>query len=576
MGLRERGKACLENILSQSLSIVRFGPRALVTPNTRMSFSSSPTRSLSIGPLGRRLLGLFMTVLALSLVGSAIGVWSLRHIGQSTDDMVQHSVANERLVADAYRLQAINAERYKAVALSSEPEVGQAIGADIAATQQQYDRLLATLAQRLAGTADEELLSRVKARAADFHEAQAALVQARDFGLTSRIQQVYGERFLPASQALLGSLEALTQSQRQSIDTAALAVGGWSLRARWSLLAFGSLSLVLGTLLALWLVRSITRPIALASDTAQRVAGLDLRQDIVGHDRDETGHMLTSLSVMQSALRSLAGQVSTSVHSLHTASSEMANGNAHLSTRTEEAAASLQETAAALEHVTRAVQQSAETAEHAEARAAQAAATAHEGSNVVTRMEQTMQQVAHSAHQIGDITGMIDSIAFQTNILALNAAVEAARAGEQGRGFAVVASEVRSLANRSAEAAREIKALIQASVQQVDAGATLAADAGRTMAQVVAAIQDAARTMADIRSSHHAQQQDILSIHSALSRLDQMTQQNAALVEESAAATESLRGQAHELAAQVSRFRLPGELAHALPSPMPTRLLAAA
>ena len=416
----------------------------------------------------------------------------------------------------------------------------------------------------------------MKARAADFHEAQAALVQARDFGLTSRIQQVYGERFLPASQALLGSLDALTQSQRQSIDTAALAVGGWSQQARWSLLAFGSLSLVLGTLLALWLVRSITRPIALASDTAQRVAGLDLRQDIVGHDRDETGHMLTSLSVMQSALRSLAGQVSTSVHSLHTASSEMANGNAHLSTRTEEAAASLQETAAALEHVTRAVQQSAETAEHAEARAAQAAATAHEGSNVVTRMEQTMQQVAHSAHQIGDITGMIDSIAFQTNILALNAAVEAARAGEQGRGFAVVASEVRSLANRSAEAAREIKALIQASVQQVDAGATLAADAGRTMEQVVAAIQDAARTMADIRSSHHAQQQDILSIHSALSRLDQMTQQNAALVEESAAATESLRGQAHELAAQVSRFRLPGELAHALPSPMPTRLLAAA
>ena len=534
----------------------------------------SPSRPLAIGPLGRRLLGLFLTVLTLSLVGSAIGVWSLRHIGRSTDAMVQRSVAHERLVADAYRLQAINAERYKAVALSSEPEVGEAIGADIAATQQQYEGLMTALAEQLAGTADEELLARVKARAAEFQEAQAALVQARDFGVTARIQQVYGERFLPASRALLGALEALTQSQRHAIDAAALKVAGWSERARWSLLAFGALSIVLGMLLALWLVRSITRPIALASDTAQRVADLDLRQDIVGHDRDETGHMLTSLSAMQSALRSLAGQVSTSVHSLHTASSEMANGNAHLSTRTEEAAASLQETAAALEHVTRAVQQSAETAEHAETRAAEAAATAREGSSVVTRMEQTMQQVAQSAHQIGDITGVIDAIAFQTNILALNAAVEAARAGTQGRGFAVVASEVRSLANRSAEAAREIKALIHASVQQVDAGAVLAANAGRTMEQVVSAIQDAARTMADIRASHHAQQHDILSIHTALSRLDQMTQQNAALVEESAAATESLRSQAHELAAQVSRFRLPGEPAHALPSP--TRLLAAA
>ncbi|WP_404300412.1 methyl-accepting chemotaxis protein [Alicycliphilus denitrificans] len=541
-----------------------------------MPLSSSASRSLSIGPLGRRLLGLFLTVLALSLVGSAIGVWSLRHIGQSTDDMVQRSVANERLVADAYRLQAINAERYKAVALSSEPEVGEAIGADIAATRQQYDALIATLAQRLAGTADENLLAQVNQRSADFHEAQAALVQARDFGLTARIQQVYGERFLPASQALLGSLDALTRSQRQSIDAAALAVGDWSQRARWSLLAFGALSVVLGTLLALWLMRSITRPIALASDTAQRVAGLDLRQDIVGHERDETGHMLTSLALMQGALRRLAGQVGRSVHGLHLASTEMANGNAHLSSRTEEAAASLQETAAALEHVTRAVQQSAETAQHTEARAVQAAAAAREGSSVVTRVVQTMQQIAHGAHKIGDITGVIDAIAFQTNILALNAAVEAARAGGQGRGFAVVAGEVRSLANRSAEAAREIKALITASVQQADAGASLAANAGRTMEQVVAAIQDAAGTMAGIRASHHAQQQDILAIHQALSRLDQMTQQNAALVEQSAAATESLRGQAHELAAQVNQFRLPGDAAQAAPTLPPALRLAPA
>jgi methyl-accepting chemotaxis protein len=491
----------------------------------------------------------------------------LLRIGQSTDDIVQRSVSNERLVADAYRLQAINAERYKAVALSSEPEVGETLGADIAETQQQYDALIDTLAQRLARTVDEERLAHVNTQVQAFHQARAALVQARDFGLTQRIREVYGTQFLPASQALLAALDALTQSQRQSIDAGALRVASWSWRAQLALVAFGALSLVLGTLLALWLVRSITRPIALASDTANRVAGLDLRHDIAGHDRDETGHMLSSLAVMQTALRHLAQQVRTSVYSLHAASTDIASGNANLSDRTEEAAASLQETAAALEHVKRALQASAETAHHTEARAAQAAAQARQGQDVVAHVVQTMQDISASAHKIADITGMIDSIAFQTNILALNAAVEAARAGEQGRGFAVVASEVRSLANRSAQAAREIKALIATSVEQVEAGSRLAGDAGRAMQQVVTAIQDAARTMADIKTGSQAQNDDITSIHSALSRLDLMTQQNAALVEESSAATESLRVQANDLTGLVSQFLLPGQPPQAVVPP---------
>ncbi len=525
-----------------------------------------PARA-TVGPLGRRLLGLFVAVLALSLVGSAIGLWSLLRIGQSTDDIVQRSVSNERLVADAYRLQAINAERYKAVALSSEPEVGETLGADIAETQRQYDALIDTLARRLARTADEEHLAHVNTQAQSFHQARAALVQARDFGLTQRIREVYATQFLPASQALLAALDALTQSQRQSIDAGALRVASWSWRAQLALVAFGALSLVLGTLLALWLVRSITRPIALASDTANRVAGLDLRHDIAGHDRDETGHMLSSLAVMQTALRHLAQQVRASVYSLHAASTDIASGNANLSDRTEEAAASLQETAAALEHVKRALQASAETAHHTEARAAQAAAQARQGQDVVAHVVQTMQDISASAHKIADITGMIDSIAFQTNILALNAAVEAARAGEQGRGFAVVASEVRSLANRSAQAAREIKALIATSVEQVEAGSRLAGDAGRAMQQVVTAIQDAARTMADIKTGSQAQNDDITSIHSALSRLDLMTQQNAALVEESSAATESLRVQANDLTGLVSQFLLPGQPPQAVVPP---------
>ncbi len=512
----------------------------------------------SIGPLGRRLLGLFAAVLALSLLGSAIGLWALQHIGVSTDDIVQRSIANERLVADAYRLQAINAERYKAVALSSEPEVGEILGADIAQTQRQYEALVDTLAQRVAGSADEARLAELGSRLQAFHSARTALVQARDYGLTQRIHEVYTTQFLPASQALLAALEELTQAQRQSIDAAAMQVANWSWTARLSLLAFGALSLVLGTLLALWLVRSITRPITLASDTANRVAGLDLRHDIQGHDRDETGHMLHALAVMQTALRHLAQQVRASVYSLHTASTDMASGNAHLSDRTEEAAASLQETAAALEHVKRALNTSAQTARHTEARAAEAATLAHQGQEVVTQVVQTMHEISHSAHKIADITGMIDSLAFQTNILALNAAVEAARAGEQGRGFAVVASEVRTLANRSAEAARQIKALIATSVQQVETGSRLAGDAGHTMQQVVHAIREAAQTMADLKAGSEAQNEDLAAIHTALAQLDNMTQQNAALVEQSSAATESLRIQANDLAGLVSQFLLPG------------------
>jgi len=522
---------------------------------------SSPAPSTT-GSLGRRLISVFLAVLVLSLVGAAIGIWSLYRINQSTEAMVQNSVANERLVADAYRLQAINSERYKAVALSSEPQVGEILGADIAQTQGQYDALIALLGQQLNTDDDAQRLDHVRSMGLGFLRARTELVAARDSGLTARINKVYAERFLPSSRGLLQALDELTHSQRQAIDLAALRVAELSKVARLSLLAFGGLALVLGTLLALWLVRSITRPIALASATADRVAGLDLRHDIVGHTRDETGHMLASLAMMQGALRTLVQQVSASVQSVRMASAEIANGNADLSNRTEQTAARLQETTSSLEYVTRNVQESADTAQRTEALAVQAASVAQQGSGVVTRVVSTMQQISRSSQKIADITGVIDSIAFQTNLLALNAAIEAAHAGEQGRGFAVVASEVRRLANRSAEAARQIKTLITESVQQVDAGTDLAGDAGRTMERVVASITHAAEAMAEIKATNQAQNQDIASIHATMSHLDQMTQQNAALVEQSAAAAESLLGQAHDLSALVGRFVLPKQAEH--------------
>jgi methyl-accepting chemotaxis protein len=513
--------------------------------------------------LGQRLLFAFFIVLVLGLIGSATGIWSLGQIHTATSHMVQHTISAERLIADAYRAQAINAERYKAAALSSEPEVGEILGADIAATQKSYDQLMAQVTALLQSPQEQQLLQQIDSAEKNFTIARTELVAARDSGLTQRIRDVYTQRFLPASVVLQTALGTLTQSQRNDIDASDATIAQWSNRARTVLLVFTALALVLGSLLALWLRRSIAQPIAAASATADRVAQLDLRHDIAGHERDEAGRMLQSLAVMQDALRGLVAQVRASAQNIRAASSEIASGNADLSMRTEETASSLQETAASLEQITLRVSQSAAAASRAETLAATAATVASQGGAAMARVEATMQGIHQSSVKIVDIIGVIDGIAFQTNILALNAAVEAARAGEQGRGFAVVANEVRSLATRSAQAAQEIKTLIGASVEQVQTGSSLVSDAGNTMGRIMAAIQEAAFTMTEITATTQAQNQDIGQINCAVSRLDQMTQQNSALVEESSAASESLKHQAQELAQLISQFVLPGHSAPA-------------
>ena len=414
--------------------------------------------------LGQRLLATFFTVLLLTLMGSAFGLWSLYRVNGATDQMVQQSVATERLVADAYRYQEVNAASYKAMALSSEPEVGDILAADILVTQQRYDALMKQLEGRLQSAQEQALLLEISVASKDFIVAQSELVAARDSGLTERIRQVYSQRFLPSSNALLTTVAALADFQRQAIDAAASQISRWSAMARIALIVFSIAALVLGTVLSLWLVKSITRPIRRAGETADRVASLDLRHDIEGHERDEAGLLLTSLGVMQGALRTLVQQVRESTRNISNASADIASGNADLSSRTEEAACSLQQTAASLELITRAVHQSAEAAHHAEAMASSACTLAVQGGKAVNEMVSTMQEILQSSRHIEDIINVIDGIAFQTNLLALNAAVEAAHAGEQGRGFSVVAAEVRSLANRSSTAARQIKALINASV----------------------------------------------------------------------------------------------------------------
>ncbi len=521
--------------------------------------------------LGRRLLATFVTVLLLTLAGSAIGVWSLRSVDAATRQAIENNVATERLVADAYRLQAINTERYKAMALSSEPEVGEILSADIERTQTQYRELMDRLATRLQTPAEQALLTGTHDKAQDFQAAVKELVTARDFGLTERIRKVFAERFEPSAAALLGSLQQLAQSQRDAIDAAGAQIAQSSQRAQVALTLFCATALLLGGVLTWWLVRSISRPIGTANATAQRVSSLDLRENIEGHNRDEAGQLLLSLNTMQEALRTLVMQVRQSAQSVRLAAHEIAQGNADLSERTEGTASSLQQTAAALEQVTQRLQQSTETAARAEHMASQASAVATEGGNAMAQVVHTMQNIQQSSRKVEEVTGVIDSIAFQTNILALNAAVEAARAGEQGRRFAVVAAEVRQLAMRAGEAAREIKGLIATSAQNVETGTALVNGAGHTMGQIVESIRNVASMISDISTTTLSQTRDINDINTAVARLDQMTQQNSALVEESAAASEGLRHQANELTHLISQFVLPPQH-EALPVPGPVRM----
>ena len=306
-----------------------------------------------------------------------------------------------------------------------------------------------------------------------------------------------------------------------------------------------------------WMLASaVTRPLERCVVLAEAVAAGDLSSHIVVDRKDETGQLLAALSRMNGSLVTMVSQVRQSAEGIATASSQIASGNQDLSSRTEQQASALQETAASMQQMTTTVQQSADNSRAAGQLAAAAADVAGKGGQVVQRVVATMSEISASSKKIADIIGVIDGIAFQTNILALNAAVEAARAGEQGRGFAVVASEVRSLAQRSGAAAREIKNLIGDSVAKVENGTRLVADAGHTMEDIVQQVKRVNDMIGEISSASNEQSTGIGQIGDAVAQLDQVTQQNAALVEESAAAAESLSQQAAQLARIVGTFKL--------------------
>ena len=516
-------------------------------------------RRLPIGPR----LGLgFAVVLVLAALISAVALWRMQASTQAIRALLDEPLVKERLVVDWQRNIHAGIRRTSAIAKSSDASLVAFFAADQADASQSSSRLQAQLETVMRSTGEQALLAEVIRQRKAYLAARDEVLRLKAADKLAESAALLDSAFLPAGTAYQAAIEAILLDQRRQIDAAARRLDVDNSASQHLIELLTGLAMVLGIGASVAIARSITGPIQQARDLAQRVADGQLQPDAApdavrcGHANDEAGQLLRALQAMRQSLAGTIGSIGVAADSISSASAEIALGNADLSHRTEQAASSLQQTASAMAQLTGNVRQSAESAAQANQLAASASSVAQRGGAVVAQMVSTMDQINGSARRIADIIGTIDGIAFQTNILALNAAVEAARAGEQGRGFAVVASEVRSLAQRSAEAAREIKTLINASVERVDTGSRLVKDAGDTMGEIVASVQRVTDIIGEITAAATEQSSGIGLINITVGSLDQMTQQNAALVEQSAAAAESLRDQAQRLSGVVSRFQI--------------------
>jgi methyl-accepting chemotaxis protein len=449
-----------------------------------------------------------------------------------------------------------NAARAEATILSSEPEIGEAFKDAVAATDAQITQARAHLEGMGLPPEDLAQMARIADGQRKVAELRTSADKFKDTGQQNKALELFRSQYQPAVAVYLKSLRDFVGMQEQA--TAQLQqflADERSTAAR--MLAGGALLMLLGlALAAAALIRSILRPLAEANALAARIAAGDLSTVLEVRREDEFGALLRSLQRMNASLAGMVRQVRQSTDSIAVASAQIAAGNQDLSQRTEQASSSLQQTASAMEQLTGTVEQTAGSAQQASALATAASDIAQQGGALVQEVVRTMSEIDAGSRRIADITGEIDGIAFQTNLLALNAAVEAARAGAQGRGFAVVAGEVRNLAQRSAKAASEIKALIGASVRQSASGAKLAGTAGGTMDDILRSVQRVTAMAGEITASTSEQSVGIAQVNGAVGMLDRMTQRNAALVEESAAAAHSLREQARHLAGAVGMFRL--------------------
>ncbi|AVT14049.1 methyl-accepting chemotaxis protein [Paracidovorax avenae] len=522
-------------------------------------------RSLSIS---RRLFLGFGCMLALLAAVAALGHFSMSAMTRQMQQITGPGAAKARLANGM--LQTVSATgihaRSAAMLGDIDPRNAEDQARKAADTLQRYAKQEAELAALLesGGATPEErqLMADIQAQSRKTRPEIEGAVKLVTDGDTVSATLGLMTRVAPPEAVWRDKLAQLVELQNTLNADAAADAQQTQTRSRLTGGALVAIAIALGLFIAWRTTATITQPIGRAVVVAERIARGDLTSRVEVRIHDETGRLLDAIAAMQEQLRALVGHIGTTADSILLASSEVASGNLDLSHRTEQTSSNLQEAASALEDLTQTVHQGADAARQANQMTASAAQVATRSGEVVSQVVRTMDVISASSRKISDIIGVIDGIAFQTNILALNAAVEAARAGEQGRGFAVVAGEVRALAGRSAEAAREIKALILASSGQVQEGSSLVAQAGATIGELVQSVQKVSSIMGEITTSAHEQSDRIGQVSQSVSALENMTQQNAALVEESSAAAGSLREQAGRLTEMVGAFRLqrsPGE-----------------
>ena len=505
--------------------------------------------------IGTRLAISFGIVILLIVAMAAFNAVEASRV-QALASEVSHAQAERLSLAEEWRYNiGINSQRTVAIGLSTGPGMASYFAEDIKRITERttaVQKRFSELETSPTGLAVQEELSEIRKRYVAMRDsiikAGAAGDEATAKTLSDKFKPIVAE-YMTAATKIVDFEKARSQEMSAEVSDAVSFM-------RLSSVAITAACVVASVLLGWLLTRSVIGPLARAQGTADRIAGGDLSIDLKASSTDEVGRLTDSLGKMQESLRTLVGGIRLSVDSIGVASSEVAMGNQDLSTRTEQSAASLQQTASSVEQLSSTVRLSADSARQADQLARQASDVAAKGGTAVAGVLAAMDGIQASSRKIADIIGTIDSIAFQTNILALNAAVEAARAGEQGRGFAVVASEVRTLAQRSAAAAKEIKALIGDSVERVAAGSTQAHSASETLNEVVASVRRVCDIVSEISAAASEQAQGIGEINESVASLDQATQQNAALVEESAAAATSLKDQAQTLAQSVQKFRL--------------------
>ena len=529
--------------------------------------------------IGARLGGAFAAVLALMVLMLGVALWQLERIADAKQTMAQTSY-RAKLAKEWSQGTVTNSVSTVAKYKSIDP-----------VDEKYHDAQMKVISDR-AGKLQKELESLVqseqgKALLADIATERAKYSVMRNEGFkmksalgadNAEVKAFFETRVIPEMRIYVGTIEKLATFQEQLFNNADNSIDATVVSATRILIGLGIAALAIGAACGWLLTRSITRPLAHAVGLARQVASGDLTADIRAESRDEVGDLVLALKTMNDNLLKTVTEVRAGTETIVTASQQIASGNLDLSSRTEQQASSLEETASSMEELTSTVRQNANNARQANVLAKNASQIAAHGGDVVSQVVSTMASINASSKKIGDIIAVIDGIAFQTNILALNAAVEAARAGEQGRGFAVVASEVRNLAQRSAAAAKEIRGLISDSVAKVDAGGRLVDEAGVTMQEIVQGIGRVTDIMGDIAMASAEQTTGIEQVNEAITQMDGVTQQNAALVEEAAAAAASLQEQATTLAQLVSVFNVghgrPGSARQAAQPAMAGRSLA--